>query len=459
MSTQNGRVLVVDDDVPMCDLLRESLSRREFDVRAVNTPIEAVECLRTHDYDALLTDLNMPGCNGIALCHEALSIRPGMPVVVLTAFGSLESAIAAIRAGAYDFLTKPVDIEVIALALGRAVTYARLRTDLRRLREQVAAQHPPAALVGESPVMRRVYDLIRRVSTSDVSVLLTGEVGTGKALAARALHDASAHRTGDFVAAGWAAMPEPWIDGELFGVETGSVLEYGPARAGALERAARGTLHIEQVADLPLGVQGKLVHVLRQRTFRRIGGREDIPFDARVIASTHRDLPAAVEDGRFRDDLYFLLNVLELNMPPLRSRGNDILLLAQRSLERHASAACKPISGFATDVAHRLLAYDWPGNLRELDNCMQRAVALARFDRITLDDLPDGVRSFRASHVLVVADDASELVTLEEVERRYVLRVLNELRGNRTAAARVLGLDRKTLQRKLARWEQPPREA
>ena len=452
MTSTDGRILVVDDDRAMCDLLAESLSRRHFSVRAVQTPRQALECLKGHDYDALLTDLNMPGLNGIAMCQEALAIQPAIPVVVLTAFGNLEAAIAAIRAGAYDFLTKPADVEVIALALGRAVTYARLRRDVRRLREQVAAQEPPRGLIGDSAAIRRVYELMRRVSTSDVSALLTGEVGTGKALAARALHDESTRREGPFVAVGCAAMPEAWLDGELFGVAQGSSAEHGPAREGALARADGGTLFIEHVAALPPALQAKLLGALQERRVCKIGAHEQKPFDARVIAATHRDLPAAVEDGRFRDDLFFFLNVLELQMPPLRARGNDILVLAHSCLERHAKTAGKPITGFAADVASRLLSYDWPSNLRELDNCMQRAVALARFDQITLDDLPDGVRSFRASHVLVVADDASELVTLEEVERRYILRVLRELRGNRTGTARVLGLDRKTLQRKLARW-------
>jgi DNA-binding NtrC family response regulator len=443
-----GSVLVVDDEPAMCDLLQEGLARRGFTVRAVQHASAALDLLRSDEYDALLTDMHMPGTSGIALCVEAKAIRPGLPVIVITAFGNMEAAVSAIRSGAYDFITKPVEIEAIALALDRAVDYGRLRSDLRRLQRQVRGQGRADGLIGESPAMSRVHELMARVSDSEVNVLVSGERGTGKELVARALHAASPRARGPFVVFQCAVLAEAMLDRELFG-DAAAGLPGDCARSSALCAATGGTLFLDEVADLPLPLQAKLVRTLQTLE----------PYAVRMMAASHHDLPAAVEEGRFRQDLYFGLNVLELAVPPLRARGNDVLALAQVYLERFASAAGKPVHTLSAEAARRLLAYDWPGNVRELQNCIERAVALARFDQITVDDLPDGVRDYKTSHVLVLADNASELVTLEEVEHRYIVRVLQTTQGNRTAAARILGMDRKTLQRKLTRWQREGDEA
>ncbi|HET6336056.1 MAG TPA: sigma-54 dependent transcriptional regulator [Polyangiales bacterium] len=453
MSERAPRVLAVDDDVAMCSVLEVGLGRRGFEVETCTSAQQAIERLGAHEYAVLLTDLQMPGVGGIALCTEAVAVRPGLPVVVITAFGSLESAIAAMRAGAYDFITKPFEVDVLAMALHRAAEYTRLKQDIQRLERQLADRPAQTRMLGQSPAMRRVFERLERTADSEVTVLITGESGTGKELVALALHDASPRRERAFVAVNCAALPEALLESELFGHARGAFTGAQSSRTGLIARAEGGTLFLDEIGELPLSVQAKLLRALQERVLRPVGSDQEMPFDVRVITATNRDLVAAVEDGRFRSDLYFRINVLDVHLPPLRDRGNDVLLLAQQHLESTAATTKKPVRGIAPDAAAKLRSYAWPGNVRELHNCIERAVALARFDHITLDDLPDSVRKYTSSHVLVVADSPSDFVALEEVEKRYILRVLDAAQGNRSVAARILGLDRKTLQRKLALWQ------
>jgi two-component system response regulator HydG len=453
MDERPPKVLAVDDDLAMCSVLEDGLSRRGMQVQVCLEPTKALELLGNEEFDVLLTDLQMPGTTGIALCSEALAIRPGLPVIVITAFGSLESAIAAMRAGAYDFITKPFELDVLAMALRRAAQYTRLTQNIQRLEGQLGQKPPHPQILGTSRAMRRVFERLERTADSEVTALITGESGTGKELVARALHDASPRRPKPFVAVNCAALPEALLESELFGHAKGASTGAQSSRTGLITRAEGGTLFLDEIGELPLGVQAKLLRALQERTLRPVGSDQEVAFDVRLITATNRDLMAAVDEGRFRSDLYFRINVLDIHLPPLRDRGNDVLLLAQQHLERTAAAVGKAVRGIAPEAAAKLLSYTWPGNVRELHNCIERAVALARFDHITLDDLPDAVRKYTSSHVLVVAEHPSELVPLEEVEKRYILRVLEASQQNRSVAARILGLDRKTLQRKLALWQ------
>jgi DNA-binding NtrC family response regulator len=453
MDERVPNVLAVDDDLAMCSVLEDGLSRRGMQVRTCAEPAKALELLGKEEFDVLLTDLQMPGATGITLCQESLAIRPGLPVIVITAFGSLESAIAAMRAGAYDFITKPFELDVLAMALRRAVQYTRLRQNIVRLEHQLTQEPPHPEILGKSRAMARVFERLGRTADSEVTVLVMGESGTGKELVARALHDSSPRRDGPFVAVNCAALPEALFESELFGHAKGAFTGANSSRSGLIARAQSGTLFLDEIGELPLPVQAKLLRALQERVLRPVGSDQEVAFDVRLITATNRDLLAAVDEGRFRSDLYFRINVLDIHLPPLRDRGNDVLLLAQQHLERTARLAGKPVRGISPEAAAKLLSYAWPGNVRELHNCIERAVALARFDHITLDDLPDTVRKYTSSHVLVVADNPSEFVPLEEVEKRYILRVLETAQGNRSVAARILGLDRKTLQRKLALWQ------
>jgi two-component system response regulator HydG len=402
--------------------------------------------------DVVLSDLNMRGMDGLALCERVVASRPDVPVVLITAFGSLETAIAAIRAGAYDFITKPVKMDALAVALARAVQHRSLREEVKRLRRLVGETRRFDDLVGESPAIAAVRQLVDRVLESDASVLVTGESGTGKEVVAKLLHRHGRRKDGPFVAINCAAMPEQLLESELFGHARGAFTDARAARTGLFVQAHHGTLLLDEIGDLPLALQPKLLRALQERVVRPVGGNEEIPFDVHLVATTNRDLESAVEEERFREDLYFRVNVIHVEMPPLRARGGDVLLLAQHFLVQLAGKAGKHVTGLSTEAAERLLAYTWPGNVRELQNAIERAVALARYEEITVDDLPEKIRAYRSSHVLIAAEDPSELVPLEEAERRYILRVLESVGGNKTLAARVLGIGRKTLYRKLEQY-------
>ncbi len=447
------RVLLVDDEATLCETLALGLRRRGCEVAWRTSAAEALDLLRTEDFEVVVTDLNMRGVNGLQLCERIVENRSEVPVILLTAFGSLETAISAIRAGAYDFINKPVEMEVLAIAIDRAVSHKRLREEVKRLRIEVGRLPHFDEMVGQGPAMRAVYDLIEGVASSDATVLVTGESGTGKELAARAIHGRSRRAKGPFVAINCAAMPETLLESELFGHARGAFTDAKTTELGLFQRAHHGTVFLDEIGDMPLGLQPKLLRVLQERVVRPVGGREEIPIDVRVVAATNRDLESAVEDGRFREDLYYRINVVMVPLPPLRSRAGDILGLAQHFLLHFAARAEKKVAGIAPAAGEKLVAYAWPGNVRELQNCMERAVALTRFEQVTVDDLPEKIRTYRRSHVLVASDDPSELVPLEEVERRYLARVMEAVNGNKTAAARILGIERKRLYRMLDRLD------
>jgi two-component system response regulator HydG len=447
-----GSVLIVDDDRSMCDALASELVRRGFRATARTSADECLAALAAEDFNAVVTDIKMRGMDGVALCQRIVGQRPDIPVIVMTAFGSLDAAIAAIRAGAYDFLTKPLEADALVLALDRAIQTRALREEVRELRRAVADARKFDELLGASAPMRALFDRLERAAESDASVLITGETGTGKELVARALHARGRRRGGPFQALNCAALPESLLESELFGHARGAFTDAKTAHAGLFVRASGGTLFLDEVGDMPLALQPKLLRAIQERTVRPVGSDAEVPFDARLVTATHRDLEAAIEEQRFRDDLYFRINVVHISVPPLRARRGDILLLAQSFLERFAARAEKKVGGVSSPAAERLLAYGWPGNVRELQNCIESAVALTRHDQLLVEDLPESVRSPRSSHLVIASDDPTEIVPLDELERRYILRVVESVHGNKAMAARLLGLDRKTLYRKLERY-------
>ena len=447
-----GSILIVDDERAMGGFLEQGLQAIGFSAEARTSSRDALERLTRGDFDAVVTDLRMPGVDGHQLCREIAARYPDIPVIVLTAFGTYETAVEAMRAGAYDFFSKPVELDALAIGLLRAIERRSLRREVQRLRRSLDETRGFGDIVGESAAMQSVYALLERISASVASVLITGESGTGKEVVARTLHRRGLHPSGPFVAINCAAMPEALLEAELFGYEKGAFTDAKTSRAGLFAEANGGTLFLDEIGDMPIGLQAKILRAIQERTTRPIGGRREAPFDARIIAATNRDLQMLIEEGGFREDLFFRINVIQVDLPPLRARGGDVLLLAQRFLESIAQRARKNISGIDGAAAGKLLSYAWPGNVRELQNCIERAVALARYDLITVADLPESIVQFRASHVVLSARDPTELVTLEEMERRYVLRVLEAVGGNRSRAARALGLDRTSLWRRLDRY-------
>jgi two-component system response regulator HydG len=450
-----SRVLLVDDDRSLCEALVEGLDGRGFKVTFRNSADEALPLATSEDFDVVLTDLNMKGTGGIELCARILAARPDLPVVLLTGFGSFDTAVAAIRAGAYDFLSKPVKLDVLALALKRAARHRALNEEVKRLRSRVAEDGRFGSLVGESAAMLKVHDLIERVAASEASALITGESGTGKEVVARILHERSRRKDGPFVAINCSAVPESLIESELFGHVRGAFTDAKESRVGLFKQADGGTLFLDEIGDMPRTLQPKLLRALQERTVRPVGGQAEVPVDVRIVAATNRDLEVAIEEGRFREDLYFRINVVNITLPPLRARGGDVLLLAHHFLVEFARRTSKAVKGIGAAAAERLVTYTWPGNVRELQNCIERAVTLARFEIITVEDLPEKIIDFKPQYLVVAGDDPSELAPLEEVERRYVLRVLESVSGNKSVAARVLGIERKTLYRKLERYGVP----
>ena len=450
-------LLLVDDDQSMCEMMQKALEKRGYQVEWRTDGKQALACLAERDFGTVVTDLNLAKMSGLDICQYVSENRPDVPVIVITAFGDMKSAIAAIRVGAYDFLNKPLEMETLVHAVNRAVQHRRLRDEVNWLTEKVKEARMLEGLIGKSTAMTRVYDLVHRVSDTDSSVLLTGESGTGKELVARALHGESPRAERPFIALNCAAVPANLLESELFGHVRGAFTDAKTSRRGLFERADGGTVLLDEIGEMPLEMQPKLLRVLQERKLRPVGGSREIPFDARILAATNRDLESEVEEGRFREDLYYRLNVVEIHVPPLRTRGGDILLLAQHFVTRLAGRMDKAVEGLSSEAAQKLLDYDWPGNVRELENAMERAVALTRFTRITVEDLPERVRSYESTRITPIDVDAEQVLTIQELERRYIERVLKAVDGNKTRAARLLGLDRRTLYRKLERYREQER--
>ncbi len=449
------RILIIDDDRSLCEVLESELRRREFEVTWVTDPHAAIALFEREDFGLAITDVNMSGMNGVELCKQLVARREDMPVIVITAYANMETAIAAIRAGAYDFVTKPFDMDELALTIERAIRHRVLREEVKRLRKAVDSTQRFEEILGTSAAMLKMCELVTRVADTETTVLITGESGTGKELVAKALHAKSGRRDGPFVAINCAAMPENLLESELFGHVKGAFTDARTARPGLFIRASKGTLFLDEIGEMPAGMQAKLLRALQERTVRPVGGDTEQPFDTRILAATNRDLETEVEEKRFREDLFYRINVVRTHVPPLRARGGDILLLAQHFLERYANQSRRAVLGMTSAAADKLLQYPWPGNVRELQNCIERAVALAQFDQIGVDDLPEKIRDYKTVRINIESNDPAELLPMEEVERRYILKVLEAVGGNKTLAAQVLGFDRRTLYRKLERARDP----
>lgn len=442
-------VLVVDDDRDVCEVVHADLTRRGYRVTWFTSAAQALAALDITDFGVLFVDIQMEGMSGLDMCRSALARRPALIVVVTTGDSTIEHAIGALRAGAYDFITKPISMDALALTLERAVRQRALQDEIIRLRKRVGHQELPN-LVSGSLAMQRVTDIVNRVAGSDASVLITGESGTGKELVARGIHERSG-RTGPFLAINCAAIPENLLESELFGHVRGTFTDARNAHPGLFAESNGGTLFLDEIGDMPMGMQAKILRALQEHRVRPVGSAQEVEFNARVITATHRDLESDIEERRFREDLYYRINVVRIEVPPLRARGNDILLLAQHFLQRAAKRASAPPIRLSRPVAEQLMNYDWPGNVRELENCIERIVALSQCDETSIEDLPPKIKKHRPSEVVTVSDDPNDLPPLSIVEERYIRKVLAAVGGNKTLAAKVLKLDRRTLYRKLAR--------
>lgn len=446
------RILVIDDEPDVCELLAMSLKADGVRVVTTTSAREALELVASEDFDVVLTDLSMTEVDGLGVCQRIGEIHQNLPVIVVTGLGSMDAAISAMRVGAYDFITKPIDPKLLSISVARALEHKRVHAELKRLRDVVEGATSPDGIIGSSRAMQRVHEVIARVATSDAAVLIQGETGVGKELTARRVHETSRFKDGPFVAINCAAVPPTLLESELFGHVRGAFTDAKSERVGLFVQANHGTLFLDEIGDMPLEIQPKLLRALQERTVRPVGGNVEVPFDARIIAASNRELDEEVEQKRFRRDLYYRINVVRILVPSLRERDGDVLELAAHFLAQHTVRSGKPALRLSPDVAKRLMEYRWPGNVRELENCIARGVAFARFDELMVDDLPDTIRAYNSDRLAVSTSDDVEIVTLMELERRYVQRVLALFNGNKSRTSQVLGIDRRTLYRKVERW-------
>jgi two-component system response regulator PilR (NtrC family) len=449
-----GRILVVDDEKHQRDILKLILDGEGYETALAGNARQALDQLRGGGFDLLLTDLKMPDKDGITLLSEALKSQPGLCAVIMTAHGTIDSAVDAMRKGAFDYLTKPLEKEVLVLVVRRALERARLVRENRMLQEQLQDRFRIESIVGAHGAMQDVFRVVQKVAASNSTVLIYGESGTGKELVARALHHGSERRTRPFYAVNVAALPESILEAELFGYEKGAFTGAETRKVGLFEQASGSTLFLDEVGDLKRDLQVKLLRVLQEREILRVGGQDRVKVDVRIIAATNLDLERAVRDGRFREDLYYRLNVIPIALPPLRDRRTDVPLLVEHFLVKHAHGAERTISDKALAA---LMDYAWPGNVRELESVIERAILLGDSTEIQFSDLPAGVRAGitgpRGPLALDIPDTG---IDLEELEQGLVRKALEKTEGNVTRAAKLLGLTRRTLQYRLEKMEGSP---
>jgi DNA-binding NtrC family response regulator len=452
MTEDWGAILVVDDDADMRSLLCDVLQGRGHQCTGVGNGQEALKQLGEEDYAVVVTDLRMKGMQGTELLAEIKHRHPDVGVILMTAFGSVETAVEAMRHGASDYLTKPVKTEELVRVVERAIREAALRREVSRLRKEVRKEYSFHHILGKSKPMQVLFDLIRRVADSPTNVLITGESGTGKELVAKAIHYNSDRRDAPFVPVNCAAIPEQLLESELFGHMRGAFTDAKVDKRGLFEEAQKGTLFLDEISELPLMLQAKLLRAIQEREIRRVGATKSISVDVRIIAATNLNLAEEVKNKRFREDFYYRLNVIELRLPPLRERREDIPILVDSFLKKCAEFRGKQVKGLSEGALGMLVDYAWPGNVRELENVIERAVTLSHGEMIGADDLPVQVQGSRGERRIL--DEAAErTLPLHEVEKEYIVKILEKTGGNKYQAAHVLGIDRKTLYRKLAEIE------
>lgn len=442
-----GRILVVDDDPLMLDFLKEALLRQGYKVDTAEDGEEALRKVEEEGYDLVITDVRMPGVDGMTVLESVKRDFADTEVVVITAYGTIRNAVEAMKMGAYDYLTKPFSVEEVEVVVQRALERKRLISENIRLKRELEKVQGLRTLVGQSPAMRKVLEMIEMVAPTKATVLIQGESGTGKELVADAIHRLSPRKNGPFVKVNCAAIPESLVESELFGHEKGAFTHAVKRSRGRFEMADGGTLLLDEIGEITPAVQAKLLRVLQDGTFQRVGGEGTLKVDVRVIATTNRDLWKAVQEGKFREDLYYRLQVVPIYIPPLRERKEDIPLLVQHFLKMYGEREGKEgltVSEKAMDI---LMDYDWPGNIRELENAVERAVILAKGKVLKPENFFVGT-TFRER------EPHGEATTLAEMERRLILRTLREEGGNRTRTAQRLGISVRTLRNKLRQYRE-----
>ena len=443
--TKQPTILIVDDERNTREGLQRALQDR-YNVLLAEDSQKAVQTLESTPVDVMLTDLRMPGVDGMGLLRRAMSLTNPPVCIMMTAYGSIENAVQAMQAGAYHYVTKPVNLDELELVIQRALNSRRIEVENVNLHEQIDRRYGLENIIGESPAMRQLFETVQQVAPSRATVLITGETGTGKELIAKAIHNLSPRKNGAFIAVHAAALPSTLLESELFGHEKGAFTGAVERRIGRFELADGGTLFLDEVSELEPSIQVKLLRVLEERAFERVGGAKTLQVDVRLVAATNKDLKKLVSEGKFRDDLFYRLSVVTIDLPPLRERRDDIPLLVKAFLDEFGRENSKQVRELTPEALNVLLAYDWPGNVRELRNAIEQMVVLARAERLTVRDMPAVIRG---SADLTKINVVRAGMTVEEAERQLIVQALKETNGNRTKAAQKIGISRRTLHRKL----------
>jgi DNA-binding NtrC family response regulator len=450
MGNTNQRILIVEDEAPMSELLMSFFSEKGYKVNAAQNGEEAIARLAEQDYALVVTDIKLPGMSGLELLARIRLEWPEVAVVIMTAFSSISSAVEAMKLGAEDYIGKPFQLDELVITVEKALERRSLRKEVKELRAEVRERYNFSNIVGRSKPMQQLFEVIKRIAARrDASALIIGSTGTGKELVARAIHYNSERKDAPFVPINCSAIPDTLLESELFGHQKGAFTGAHETRRGLIEEAQAGTVFLDEINTLSMNLQVKLLRVLQERVVRRVGGRENIPIDIRLVSASNQDLEDAVKRGEFRQDLFYRLNVVPVRLPDLKDRREDIPLLVHHFLQKFSQQHGEPARRFSSEAMRALMTHTWPGNVRELENAVEHALTMGSEDILGPEDLPASVTTPERD---IVEEATLDNVSLEEVERRYILRILEKMDGHQIKTAQILGIDRRTLYRRLRQY-------
>ena len=445
-------ILVIDDEAAQRDVLTGYLKKKGYKIYSASSGKEGIESAKNNPVDIILSDFKMPDLNGIEVLEQVKKTNPGISFVIVTAYGTVENAVKAMRLGAFDYISKPVDLDELDLMIERIIEHKNLKSENQLLKTQLQEKHKISSIVSRSQKMEEVINVAARVAESKATVLITGENGTGKEVLAKAIHYMSSRKEKPFIAVNVPALTETLLESELFGHEKGAFTGADKMKKGRFEIADGGTLFLDEVGDIPQSIQVKLLRVLQEHQFERVGGTERIEVDVRIIAATNKDLEQKIKEGTFREDLYYRLNVVSINIPPLRERKEDILPLIENFIDKYCKENNKEKLEVSKEAVDVLMKYPYPGNVRELENIIERAVVLTRGKVITLNDLPMNIKGFKEEKTLGSLDEGTLTDQVEALEKQLIFDALQQSDGNQTKAGKLLGLTERNLRYKLKKY-------
>jgi len=450
---KNYSILIVDDEDAQRNILKGYLEKKGYKIFSASSGTEGINVVQNNLIDIVLSDYKMPDKTGLEVLEEVKQINPEISFVILTAYGTIENAVKAMRLGAFDYISKPVDLDELDLMIERVIENKNLRSEIQILKNQLKEKFKFDSFISHSPKMEEVLSIAARAADSKATVLISGESGTGKEVLAKSIHYVSSRKDKPFIAVNIPALPETLLESELFGHEKGAFTGAEKTKKGRFELADAGTIFLDEIGDIPINLQVKLLRVLQEHQIERLGSTENINIDVRIIAATHQNLEEKIKDGSFREDLYYRLNIVSLHIPPLRERREDILPLIEHFMEKYSKENNKPQLNLSKEAVDLLIKYNFPGNVRELENIIERAVVLCRSEEITIKDLPNVVKGFKAEKEMPLNDDATLIEQVEALEKKLIYDALSKANGNQSQAGRMLGLTERNLRYKMQKYE------